>query len=162
MSKFLGDTLRRVRTGSGVAASPLGTIDFIADIDEILATAAAFGEEDGDGQADAIGEDALVAAMKWRVCAYLRDATDAILSALSTGLSPWEAWNDSQVFAFADAGRAFTELVVVQTSQARIETAPPSLVPVLSSMCRLYALKCVQRDATVFLEGEYFTPGQVW
>ncbi|MEQ2225908.1 hypothetical protein ILYODFUR_022361, partial [Ilyodon furcidens] len=134
--------------------SPLKYVDFLDDIQEILASR--FTATTVEGCMDAAVS---IAAYKWLVCFLLDESAKRLEQHRASGKDEFEARNSSQVYYCRSLAIAFIEHSCLQRFHEVSNNAatPTSLKPVLKKLCALYGLWSLTSHMATLFQGIYLT-----
>ncbi|KAJ8416463.1 hypothetical protein AAFF_G00357510 [Aldrovandia affinis] len=151
-SNYLLNFVRAKHQDKGRIESPLGSVNFLEDFNEILEHrfTAATVEECMDSAVP-------LAAYKWLVCFLLRESYQKVAREKSSGKADFEARNDSQVYYCRSLAIVFIEHTVLQRFHdlTHSEDTPAGLRPVLQALSALYGLWSLSNHMTILYQGGY-------
>lgn len=143
---------KKISTGAGPIHTPMGSADFLTNMDEILKTRfiARTVEE-------AINPEALLAGYKWLVCWLLQATANKVKSQHQLGKDAFTAKNDSQVFFAKTLSLAFIEHFILHTFLSRITSdgLDPCVKAVLLKLCSLYGAYGLEKHLVTLYQGGY-------
>ncbi|KAF3836719.1 hypothetical protein F7725_004183 [Dissostichus mawsoni] len=134
--------------------SPLHTVDFLDDLQNILLTkfTARTMEECMDSAVP-------LAAYKWLVCFLLEESQKKLEQQRAMGKDDFEARNNSQVYSSRTLAMAYIEHNCLQRFHDLTvdEDTPADLRPVLSKLCALYGLWSLSTHMAILYQGNYLS-----
>lgn len=134
--------------------SPLHTVDFLDDLQNILLTkfTARTMEECMDSAVP-------LAAYKWLVCFLLEESQKKLEQQRAMGKDGFEARNNSQVYSSRTLAMAYIEHNCLQRFHDLTvdEDTPADLRPVLSKLCALYGLWSLSTHMAILYQGNYLS-----
>lgn len=143
---------KTISTREGPVYTPLGSANFLTDLDKILTTrfTARTVEE-------AVNPDVLLAAYKWLVCWLLQATANKVKSQHQLGKDTFHAKNDSQAFFAKTLSLAFIEHFILHNFLSRITTdgLDPGVKAVLLKLCSLYGACSLERHLATLYQGGY-------
>ncbi|PNF16616.1 hypothetical protein B7P43_G06434 [Cryptotermes secundus] len=143
---------KKISTGAGPIHTPMGSADFLTNMNEILKTRfiARTVEE-------AINPEALLAAYKWIVCWLLQATANKVKSQHQLGKDTFTAKNDSQVFFAKTLSLAFIEHFILHTFMSRVTSdgLDLSVKAVLLKLCSLYGAYSLEKHLVTLYQGGY-------
>ncbi|KAM6440615.1 peroxisomal acyl-coenzyme A oxidase 3 isoform 1-T1 [Liasis olivaceus] len=140
--------------GQGPISSPLGSVDFLKDYDDILCQKFVV----PDAQ-DLMDSSVSLRAYKWLVCYLLRESIQKLREQEECGCGDFEAKNNSQVYYCRSLAVAFIEHTVLQRYHKHVHSSstPASLQSVLKLICSLYGLWSLNRHTAILYQGGYMS-----
>ncbi|GFG32146.1 hypothetical protein Cfor_06903 [Coptotermes formosanus] len=142
----------KIRAREGPIYTPLGSANFLTDLDKILTTRFAVSTVE-----EAINPDVLLAAYKWLVCWLLQATANKIKSHRQLGKDAFSAKNDSQAFFAKTLSLAFIEHFILHNFMSYITTdgLDPWVQAVLLKLCSLYGACSLERHLATLYQGGY-------
>ncbi|CAH1801769.1 unnamed protein product [Owenia fusiformis] len=143
--------LAKLREGHPIQ-SPLGSIDFLEDINTIKQT-----KFSAQTMEQCCNTEVPLAAYKWLVTYLLEESAIKLKSELSSGKDSFSARNDSQAYYCRTLSFAFIEHTVLDTFNKYIQDTdtPAELRPVLNRLCVLYGLWSMEKHLATLYQGGY-------
>ncbi|XP_053073628.1 peroxisomal acyl-coenzyme A oxidase 3 isoform X3 [Acinonyx jubatus] len=143
--------------GGARLESPLGTVDFLEAYPDILDQRFSC-----PSVAGCLESSVPLAAYEWLVCYLLRESVQKVNQEKRSGISDFEARNNSQVYRCRSLALAFLELTVVRTFHEYVHqpSVPPPLRAVLRRLSALYALWSLNQHTALLYRGGYFSGEQ--
>uniref|UniRef100_A0A672ID32 Acyl-coenzyme A oxidase n=1 Tax=Salarias fasciatus TaxID=181472 RepID=A0A672ID32_SALFA len=153
-SSYLLGWLQARRHGGPRVESPLHTVDFLQDIDQILRgrfTAATVEE--------CLDAAVCVAAYQWLVCFLLEESQKRLEQQRAAGSGEFDARNKSQVFYCRSLSIAYIEHTCLQRFHQLTSDpdTPPGLRPVLRKLCSLYGLWSLSSHMATLYQGGFLS-----
>jgi len=133
--------------------SPYGTINYLNNFQEILEEKANINN----------GKDLLkggyLHALRWRVCYLLNSSAQKLIKLSGTTDKSTSVWNNTQVFFLQEAAKAHMELLFIEKAIDVIkkDLKDPQTLALLWKSIDIYALFCITKNLSPFLEGNYFS-----
>ncbi|XP_025025056.1 peroxisomal acyl-coenzyme A oxidase 3 isoform X2 [Python bivittatus] len=140
--------------GQGPVSSPLRSVDFLKDYDDILCQK--FMVPDAQ---DLMDSSVSLRAYKWLVCYLLQESTQKLRKQEECGCADFEAKNNSQVYYCRSLAIAFIEHTVLQRYHKHVHSSstPASLQSVLKLICSLYGLWSLNKHMAILYQGGYMS-----
>jgi len=135
-------------------SSPLGTINYLKDSVNIL------NEKSNLINGKELLSGGYINALKWKVCYLLNESSKKLLNLSST--QSQNSWNNTQVFYLHESAKAHMELLFIEKSIEYIkkELKDPQTLSVVWKSIDIYAIYCITKSLSPFLEGNYFNKEQ--
>ncbi|XP_053112950.1 peroxisomal acyl-coenzyme A oxidase 3 isoform X2 [Hemicordylus capensis] len=151
-SNYLLIWMNRKHQGNGPITSPLGSVDFLEDCDQILCQKFTVSNVQ-----DCMDSSVPLRAYKWLVCYLLRESFQKLRDQEQRGCTEFEARNNSQVYYCRSLAITFIEHTVLQRYHDYIHSSdtPESLRLVLKHLCSLYGLWSLNKHMAVLYQGGY-------
>uniref|UniRef100_A0A672ID40 Acyl-coenzyme A oxidase n=1 Tax=Salarias fasciatus TaxID=181472 RepID=A0A672ID40_SALFA len=149
-SSYLLGWLQARRHGGPRVESPLHTVDFLQDIDQILR---------GRFTAATVEECLDAAAYQWLVCFLLEESQKRLEQQRAAGSGEFDARNKSQVFYCRSLSIAYIEHTCLQRFHQLTSDpdTPPGLRPVLRKLCSLYGLWSLSSHMATLYQGGFLS-----
>nr|CAD7435224.1 unnamed protein product [Timema monikensis] len=147
---------RRDGKSQGPITSPLGSVDFLSNAQDILAT-----KFSASTKEMAVRPETLLAAYEWLICWLLQATNDRIKSNSDSGMDAFTAKNNAQVFYARPLSITFLEHFILLKFWQKVtgNDVESSLRPVLLRLCSLYGAWRLERHLTILYQGSYLTDG---
>ncbi|XP_031558038.1 peroxisomal acyl-coenzyme A oxidase 3-like [Actinia tenebrosa] len=150
-SNYLLSLLELRQKGQPIS-SPLHTVDYLSDANQILQQVFSAKTED-----ECRNLDVLLQAYQWLVCYLWLESGSKYNQQLAFGKEPFSAKNDSQVYFCRSLSLAYVQCEVLRRFRdaCQSEDTPEGLRPVLKKMCSLYGLWSLEKHLATLYEGGY-------
>ncbi|XP_022101155.1 peroxisomal acyl-coenzyme A oxidase 3-like isoform X1 [Acanthaster planci] len=144
----------QAKKGGERISSPMGSVDFLNDMDSIAEQRFTFTQEQ-----DVLNPRVAIAAYQWLVVYLLNESVARVQAESSKGKDAFTARNDSQVYYCRSLAIAFTEHTILNTLYKfnQRSTIPSSLRDVLQKLCSLYGLWSLEKHSATLYQGGYFS-----
>ncbi|KAJ9594894.1 hypothetical protein L9F63_013819 [Diploptera punctata] len=149
-----------VKKRSKHISSPLGSINFLSNVDEILKM-----KFNAKSAEEAVRPEVLLSAYRWLVCWLLRATAEKVQSQQRSGKDAFEVKNDSQVFFAKSLSLAFIEHFMLQNFWSHITSngIEPELKNVLTNLCSLHGAWRLEKHLATLYQGGYAVgPEPAW
>jgi len=147
-ARFIAKSLQKKMKGKEIKHKSLS---FLAKFDEVSNL-----KLNLSSQADLQNVDYLLNMLEYRVNLLLQKSVGRLAEKIGTKKSPFEAWNDTQVFYLQNMARSWGELYSFNCSKNKIDTITDSPTKkVLVKLLCLYALVSIEKDLVYLRENDF-------
>nr|CAD7434710.1 unnamed protein product [Timema monikensis] len=148
---------RKDDKSQGPITSPLGSVDFLSNAQDILAT-----KFSASTKEMAVRPETLLAAYEWLICWLLQATNDRIKSNSDSGMDAFTAKNNAQVFYARPLSITFLEHFILLKFWQKVTSSDvdSNLQPVLLRLCSLYGAWRLEQHLKILYQGSYLTDGQ--
>lgn len=150
--------LLKLRRSGEIITSPLGSVAFINDFQEILRRTLTVSKLE-----DVLSVGVVMNAYEWLICYLLRESEMKLQEELTQGLDQFTARNNCQAYHLRSVALAFAELTVLRSFYefSHSSSLPPKISAVLHRLCSLFGLWCLEKHLSVLYQGGYVSGGDV-
>jgi len=149
-ARFIAKSLQKKMKGKEVKYKSVSFLDKFGEISNMKLNL--------NSQSDLQNLENLVNMLEYRVNLLLEKSVGRLAKKIENKKSPFEAWNDSQVFNLQSMARAWAELYAFNCFRNKINTITDSLTKnVLTKLLCLFGLVSLENDMVYLRENDFIS-----
>ncbi len=147
-SRFLTNCLKKKMKGKQI---PYTTVSFLSKFSEVLNE-----KIDINNPEDLKNINLLLDMLEHKCNLLLQKSVIRLSELIDSNITPFDAWNDSQIFYLQNLARCYGELYVFNCFKSKIEQLVDSSTKnVLLNLLQLFGLTLIEKDLALLRENDY-------